>query len=193
MLKNTAHYLKKTLKPGRIIFKKEHLKNIGDKNFDSPYHNPGLLLTNPLFNIYNVFKGKSLYFDYKNLPNISIVKYLLPYNYVLKLQEISNDELMFETNGLIPYRTLKMIKDFHWKDCHVEPSYEINFDSALEALPTTTLKRIVYDAIYNQVNFGFKVSNSNEEKLKDQDYPDNYWGTFNCKFTPYTEKILKTM
>lgn len=194
MLKRTSYYLNKTLQPGRLIFSKNNLL-IDSKSIKNSTNK--LILTNPMFDIYYNPIDNLINFNHNKLPNISIAEYLFPYNYGMKLKDLSNDNIAFETNGLIPYRWLQMIKDFHWKDSQIELLNEIDFIPLLKELPKNTFDKIIKDSKSNQSKFGFKVRNSNEKKITggwyhyNIEYPKNYWGTYDGKFTPYTKKILK--
>jgi len=185
-VKVISNYLNKTMRPATISFQKDYFqeKVIGKVNkYDRT------VLSNPLFTIYHN-QNDILNFTYKNVPNLDITQYVLPFKYGLDKKEDDNF-VSYSTKGQIPIRWLYMIKDFHFKESIIEPDENIDYYPLLKELPKNTFNKIINDTLTPKSKFGFKVTNYPEIELKEGWYLKKIWGTYNKSFTQYTSKILE--
>lgn len=98
----------------------------------------------------------------------------------IELKVTSQTDTHILATGPIPFRWLEMIQDFHW--------------------PESTIQSISLDAppiFPNNTPIVLKVNNSIDRVLPggwhtpSVVYPDDYWGTYDGSFTPYTKRILR--
>lgn len=179
-LKIIGDYLSTSLKKGKIIFNKQHLKQ-------NEYYEP--LIKNSLFRIsYREHKTneqkikKSLWFDFDDLENTFIAKHLIKHNNELEVFEYDADNCYYETNGIIPFRWLLMVKDFYWKESTVVELDKINFNELLNEIPQIPLDEILTNSRKTKIDCRIKI-NSDESHL---------WYTLDGKFSEYTNTILKS-
>lgn len=178
-LKIIADYLSTSLKKGKIIFNKQYLKQSED-------YEP--LIKNSLFSInYREYENeekkikKTLYFNFDDLENTFIAKHCIKCNNEIEVLDYDTDNCYFETNGIIPFRWLLMIKDFYWKESNVVELDEVNFNELLNDMPKIALDQILINSRKTKVNCQIKI-NSDENHL---------WYTLDGKFSEYTNTILK--
>jgi len=188
MLKQMSNYLSKTLRPAKITFNRTRL-------FEKKYQEYGIdyQIHNPLFQMRYFENSNIIIFDHYNLPNISIAEYIIPPNFGYNIENENKDFVSFSTNGLIPTRWLYMIKDFHWEESDIELLPEINFEEKLKEIPEITFKKILSESRKKNSSMSFQVINDDKGNWyrNNKTYPDEYWATFDGKFTPYTEKVLE--